>query len=221
MYASYVPNVSYFWNGPNAFTSSEQNPVISNANQSNSGTYTVFTSQNGCVSEVNSVEVNVGLLPEFSLNQECLEKEYVVSAIFTENSNNIYSWTGPSFFTSNQNPIIITKGETGIYTLMVTNSNGCSLSKSIDVIRTICEIPNVITPNNDGSNDSLDLTGFNVKKIEIYNRWGRLVYDKENYNNEWFGQNNNNETLPDSTYYYLIEIDNESIKTGWIFISKD
>lgn len=220
LYASYVPNVSYFWNGPNAFTSSEQNPVISNVNQSNSGTYTVFTSQNGCVSEASSVEVNVGLLPEFSLNQECLEKEYVVSAIFTENSNNIYSWTGPSFFTSNQNPIIITKGETGIYTLMVTNSNGCSLTKSIDVIRTICEIPNVITPNNDGSNDSLDLTGFNVKKIEIYNRWGRLVYDKENYNNEWYGQNNNNETLPDSTYYYLIEIDNESIKTGWIFISK-
>ena len=132
-----------------------------------------------------------------------------------------FSWFGPNNFSSTENQVTITRSETGIYGLTITDLNGCSTTKEIDVIRTICEIPNVITPNNDGSNDSFDLTGFGVKKIEIYNRWGRLVYDKENYNNEWHGQNNNGDSLPDSTYYYLIQMENEtSTKVGWVYVTK-
>ena len=153
------------------------------------------------------------------MTQECLNKEYVLTAIINPEVNVTFNWTGPNGYSNNQNPITITRAETGSYSLTITNQNGCFASKAIDVLRTFCEIPNVITPNNDGSNEELDLSGFDVKKLEIYNRWGRLVFDQTNYTNEWRGQSNKGERLPDGTYFYLITYDNLETINGWIFLS--
>ena len=101
-------------------------------------------------------------------------------------------------------------------TVYVKDAYNCN---PIEVEITIPNLINVITPNNDGANDSLDLNGFDVKKIEIYNRWGRLVFDKNNYTNEWYGQNNNGEKLPDGTYFYLITHSNLETINGWIFVN--
>lgn len=226
LYATSISNGTYNWVGPNGFSSSEQNPTIENISTANNGIYTVNVVLNNCPSEASSIEIFVNELPEFELFQNCINSEYVLSYEIQNNDAAVetdydFSWFGPNNFSSIESQVIITRSETGIYGLTITDLNGCSATKEIDVIRTICEIPNVITPNNDGSNDSFDLTGFGVKKIEIYNRWGRLVYDKENYSNEWHGQNNNGESLPDSTYYYLIQLENEaSTKVGWIYVTK-
>ena len=226
LYATSISNGTYNWVGPNGFSSSEQNPVIENISSTNNGIYSVSVVLNECPSEASSIEIFVNELPEFELFQNCINSEYVLSYEIQNNDAAVetdydFSWFGPNNFSSIESQVTITRSETGIYGLTITDLNGCSATKEIDVIRTICEIPNVITPNNDGSNDSFDLTGFGVKKIEIYNRWGRLVYDKENYSNEWHGQNNNGESLPDSTYYYLIQMENEaSTKVGWIYVTK-
>jgi gliding motility-associated-like protein len=226
LFATTIPNVTYNWVGPNGFSSSEQNPVIENISSANNGVYTVNVMLNECPSETASIEIFVNELPEFELFQNCINSEYVLSYEIQNNdaaveSDYDFSWFGPNNFSSNESQVIITRSETGIYGVTITDMNGCSATKEINVVRTICDIPNVITPNNDGSNDSFDLTGFGVKKIEIYNRWGRLVYDKENYSNEWYGQNNKGESLPDSTYYYLLQMEDESAtKVGWIFVTK-
>lgn len=220
LYASTVANANYFWNGPNGFSSSLQNPTLTNVSSLNDGFYSVYVTQNNCQSETDEVEVLINPLPDFMLKQECLDKDYVVSAILDENNTNgMFSWIGPNAYTSSQNPITITRAAIGIYSLTVTNSSGCSTTKDIDVIRTFCEIPNVITPNNDNSNDELNLIGFDVSKIEIYNRWGRLVFEKNNYSNEWHGQNQKGEKLPDGTYFYLISLGTNELKNGWIFVS--
>jgi gliding motility-associated-like protein len=226
LYSTTISNGTYNWVGPNGFSSSEQNPVIENISNVNNGIYSVNVVLNDCPSEAASIEIFVNKLPEFELFQNCINSEYVLSYEIQNNDAAVetdydFSWFGPNNFSSIESQVTITRSETGIYGLTITDLNGCSATEEIDVIRTICEIPNVITPNNDGSNDSFDLTGFGVKKIEIYNRWGRLVYDKEDYNNEWHGQNNNGESLPDSTYYYLIQMENEtSTKVGWIYVTK-
>lgn len=226
LYSTTISNGTYNWVGPNGFSSSEQNPVIENISNVNNGIYTVNVVLNECPSETASIEIFVNKLPEFELFQNCINSEYVLSYEIQNNDAAVetdydFSWFGSNNFSSTENQVTITRGETGIYNLTITDLIGCSATKDINVVRTICEIPNVITPNNDGSNDSLDLTGFGVKKIEIYNRWGRLVYDKVNYSNEWHGQNNNGESLPDSTYYYLIQMENEtSTKVGWIYVTK-
>jgi len=62
------------------------------------------------------------------------------------------------------------------------------------------EIPNGITPNGDGYNDQWILSGCEQCKVWIYNRWGNLVYESDNYDNNWDGDD-----YPSGAYYYIIE----------------
>jgi gliding motility-associated-like protein len=223
LFATTVPNGSYHWTGPNGFISALQNPTLTSASANENGTYTVNATQNGCQSGDSSVVVLVNPLPIFALSQDCVGKDVQVwftrlnETSFDETSST-YSWTGPNNFVANQNPITITGGALGIYSLQITNQYGCETTNTIDVQRNICFIPNVITPNNDDYNESLNLTGFDVTKLEIFNRWGTKVYEKSNYLDEWHGQNMSGGQLPDSTYYYVIQMGVNETKTGWIYL---
>ena len=84
-----------------------------------------------------------------------------------------------------------------------------------------CFFPEGISPNNDGLNDKLDLSSCDVVKLEIFNRNGTLVYSKENYSDEWFGQTNKGDNLPVGTYFYTVIYDGGSKKrSAWIYISR-
>ncbi len=69
------------------------------------------------------------------------------------------------------------------------------------------DMPTGITPNGDGINDYFVVRGLDVEsnKLTIYNRWGVLVYEKTNYNNEWDGKTTNGQKLPDGTYYVIFK----------------
>jgi hypothetical protein len=41
--------------------------------------------------------------------------------------------------------------------------------------------------------------------FKVFNRWGNLVYEVKNYANQWYGQNDDNETLSDGTYFVIFE----------------
>jgi len=70
-------------------------------------------------------------------------------------------------------------------------------------------------------NDNFDLTGLNVKQLSIYNRYGTKVYSRSNYTNQWSGQSDNDNELPDGTYYYVIERDGVATKTGWVYVNRE
>ena len=84
-----------------------------------------------------------------------------------------------------------------------------------------CMIPKGISPNGDGKNDIFDLEGFDVKSLTIFNRYGMKVYHKKNYVKEWNGLTDKGKTLPDATYYYLIEFENGEKKTGWVYVIRE
>lgn len=217
LFASDIPNAIYNWTGPNGFVSNDQNPVINSISSAVNGTYTVSVSVNGCSSGISSVEVFVNNLPEFELESYCQNSNYKVIAS-PEDTTSTYNWTGPDNFSSTENPIVITNLNSGSYQVMVTNADGCSLTKSIEVPSTLCEIQNFISPNNDEFNNSFNLAGFDVEKFEVYNRWGRLVYHQNDYTNQWHGQNNEGGILPDSTYYYIIYLKSGITKHGWVYV---
>jgi gliding motility-associated-like protein len=223
LYATSIPFGSYLWTGPNGFSSSEQNPVLNNISDLMNGTYTVKGFTNDCNSELSSVDVIVNPLPEFTIKGGCVGNQYIVTAFPANNSYDpivaSYSWAGPEGFSSLENPVQISNLPIGLYEVEVVNSFGCAVQNSIQISGTHCLIPNVITPNNDTFNEELNLSGLLIDKLEVYNRWGTLVYHQNDYTNQWHGQNMRNEQLPDSTYYYIIYFQSGEEKQGWIFVS--
>ena len=48
---------------------------------------------------------------------------------------------------------------------------------------------------------------FPDNELIVFNRWGDIVYQSKPYNNDWQGQNNDGDPLPDGTYYYVLRLD--------------
>ncbi|GAA4369502.1 hypothetical protein GCM10023185_43180 [Hymenobacter saemangeumensis] len=77
---------------------------------------------------------------------------------------------------------------------------------------------NVITPNNDGKNDVLEIDNIKLypgNSLTIFNRWGREVYSTSNYQNNWGGEGQSA-----GVYYYLLKLPNGSSTKGWFEIIK-
>ena len=107
------------------------------------------------------------------------------------------------------------------FSVTVTNAEGCYKTEPITLARIFCGIQKGISVNNDGDNEFFDLTLLNVKHLSIFNRYGMKVYSKGGYTNEWKGQSDKGDELPDGTYYYIIDFnDNLPAKTGWIYINR-
>ncbi|WP_425636428.1 DUF7507 domain-containing protein [Algoriphagus yeomjeoni] len=84
-------------------------------------------------------------------------------------------------------------------------------------------IPNVITPNGDGDNDTFEIEGINIfvsTEITIFNRYGDHVLEQENYRNDW---NAPGQTA--GTYFYVLTgVDSSGQRhefKGWIQVIKD
>jgi gliding motility-associated-like protein len=99
-------------------------------------------------------------------------------------------------------------------------SDGCTGSAMFSADNIRCVIQKGISVNNDDLNDTFDLTGFDVKKLTIFNRLGMKVYSRNNYVDEWGGKSDDGDELPDGTYYYVIEQRSGTVKTGWIYINR-
>jgi len=113
--------------------------------------------------------------------------------------------------------------------LVIVSPNGCIDSVShIIVIQqpTTFEIPNVFTPNYDGSNDvfSVKSTGLESLNGQIYNRWGHLIYEWDGINGGWDGRTIAGSESPAGTYYYIISIkgiDNKTYEeTGFVVLER-
>lgn len=65
-------------------------------------------------------------------------------------------------------------------------------------------IPNVITPNQDGSNDAWVIGGLyrTQHRVTVFNRWGQVIFESTNYNNNWRAQG-----VSDGTYFYEVITD--------------
>jgi gliding motility-associated-like protein len=112
--------------------------------------------------------------------------------------------------------------------LEVANSsdpfNPCS-PKPCDIL-----IPEAFTPDGDGINDEFVIEGIELypnNTIAIFNRWGVLVYEASNYENNWDGSTQSNFTLggddlPTATYYYVFDTKDENVGvfTGYIYLQR-
>ena len=233
-----VPGVSgtynYTWTVPTDVTNPGNVPSFTSTI---AGTYSVVITNpiTGCTSLIDSG--NISFVPsfDFTLLGECLDNNYILEVIPSGNSFDLntsnFNWTlngmtvgsnatfnASSYF---QDPAVTTQLPV-TFSVNITTADGCQQSHSILVDRIYCDIQNGISPNNDTLNDFFDLRLMNVQQLEIFNRYGTKVYSKMDYTNEWIGQSNAGNDLPDGTYYYVIDFkNNQASKTGWIYINRD
>lgn len=134
--------ITYSWTGPNAFTSSVQNPTNATA----SGNYTLIVSENGCQSSPVSTTVVINPLPTAQASYAapfCTGTTLQLNGSTTSTGTVAYSWSGPNGYTSTlQNPTDGT--DAGVYTLVVMESGCTSAPSSVNVIS---EIPSVTVSN--------------------------------------------------------------------------
>ena len=87
-----------------------------------------------------------------------------------------------------------------------------------------CVAPDIITPNNDGLNDSFIvpcLSNYEGSNLCVYNRWGDEIFHSEDYKNDWEGTYKGDD-LPVGTYFYVLKVNDgsDSIMKGYIFIQR-
>ncbi len=123
-----------------------------------------------------------------------------------------FSWsTG-----ANSTSTTVSGMDDGSYT--VTVADDCNMSM-VDVVTVnagcMILIPNVFTPNADGSNDAFVVRGIRGTQntVRIWNRWGNIVFEANNYRNTWRAPD-----VPDGTYFYEIIIEQEEPFTGHLTI---
>ena len=94
------------------------------------------------------------------------------------------------------------------------------------------EISKAVTPNGDQHNEyfeikGLDPTGGCSVDVQMFNRWGAMIYEQKNYQNDWNGFSHSNsagshDKVPTGTYYYIINlnVDGENVDsfTGYIYV---
>ncbi|HFA51849.1 MAG TPA: T9SS type B sorting domain-containing protein [Bacteroidetes bacterium] len=111
----------------------------------------------------------------------------------------------------------------------ICDTTSISIEVEADAADGCDEVPNGITPNNDGVNDELVFDvllnngeEFPNNEIIIFNRWGDIVYQARPYLNDWRGTNESGKELPPATYYYILRLDvaNGEIIRGDVTILK-
>ncbi|AWH83880.1 hypothetical protein HYN59_01550 [Flavobacterium album] len=185
------------------------------------GLYKVEVGSNGCVSSREiTVTQNTNAFA-VALEAGCRDTEYVIAITnLSEMPGASFLWTGPGGYSHTGEEAVITDGASGEYFVEVTNAEGCSQNASIVVDNTSCFIPRGISPNGDGLNDSFDLSNLDIKHIEIFNRYGLQVYEKDGYISEWHGQSHRGH-LPTGVYYYVLTLSAGKQVTGWVYLQRE
>jgi gliding motility-associated-like protein len=135
----------------------------------------------------------------------------------------LFDWSPKSEMLSNPffSSIRVSPRDTTEYIVTAKNGYGCIKVDTINVNvygRNVLLVPNAFTPNKDGVNELFRIVKrLNIKelrKFEIYNRWGQKVYSTTNINAGWDGSFNGQQS-PGDVYIWHIEamsFDNELIK---------
>ncbi|MDX9946218.1 MAG: gliding motility-associated C-terminal domain-containing protein [Bacteroidales bacterium] len=107
------------------------------------------------------------------------------------------------------------------YKWTITNGVCLMSADTVNIIVRDLIIPTLITPNKDGKNEYFTIRGAETlgkTELVIFNKWGSRVYINSNYDNQWDGTDDNENPLPDDTYFYVLRPEKRKPVKGYIVV---
>jgi len=187
-------STSWLWtfNGGTPNSSTNQNPP--NICFNTSGNYNVeqiVTNSNGSDTATSTVVVNAS--PSIYGGTDVIIELGQSTTLNATGTNGDYTWSPPTWLDCIYctNPVS-TPEETITYTVIVSDSNGCTASDEVTVFvdfENVIFVPNIFSPNGDAYNDVLYVRGKGVASLQffIYDRWGEKVFETSSLDDGWDG----------------------------------
>jgi gliding motility-associated-like protein len=181
------------------------------------GQYAVdYIGETGCRSAISNsltiTEYPMPKQPEIVPSQANLYAglDYKLLVKFPEEGEQ-YGWYKNTLYANVEAPAFpianLSSVDTGSYMVKAVNPQGCDLWSEPYVLKLAKAelfVPNIFTPNGDGVNDYFQILGlddFTENKLEVLNKYGKIIFSQKNYHNTWSG-----EGLPSDVYYYTLEL---------------
>ncbi len=221
-----TPPYTFMWS--NGATTQHLEDVVA-------GIYTLeITDDNGCVFTIQEeIKEPPALFVMDIMVEDVFCKEDSLGSIYYSITGGVppyeYLWNnGHTTRTLNNMP-------GGIYEVTITDANNCVHTHEFEIGYQYedCEIrvPEGISMNQSGFNDIWIINGlqrYPNNKVQVFNRWGTLVYEASPYQNDWDGTPNKGRILTESdgklpagTYYWIIRLDpNLEPLSGFIYLGR-
>lgn len=194
--------ISYTWEGPSGFTSGNQLLILSSVRPTLTGLFTVRGNSGACAGAADSVRLRVLPAPQPNLGPDT---SLCPGESFTKKLDDFlnYRWQDGSDDAS------YTFDKGGIYHVTVGDALGCRGTDTLVVSErcpVILYIPNAFSPNGDQINDTFDILLENATQytLEIYDRWGGLLFSTSDLNVSWDGNTGNGNRAPEGVYLYKL-----------------
>jgi gliding motility-associated-like protein len=210
----------YIWNfGDGSPVSNEKNPSHTYDAPGSYNVTLTAVNEGGCDASINTITVNVTnpAVAEFTTDPgfpvEMSLPNTGVSFIDQSKDAVTYSWDfGDGSASSEMNPdhTFTTPGEYMV-TLTVSNGAGCMsdvIHGPFVIFTPELFIPNVFSPNDDDINDRflIGYTGSQPFNVQVYDRWGVMLYEGNNKTIGWDGNDQNGAAVVEGVYFYRVKV---------------
>lgn len=188
------------------------------------------TEHDGTDEVVKTLRITVNPNPVFTINSEKgnkLSKGNSSQLTITGSDIASIQWSPSAGLNDpqNLNPVARPLSNTD-YSVTATSAAGCTATGSISITveddLSVIAPKAIITPNGDGVNDRFvieNIDAYPNNRLQVFDRSGKLVYEKQNYTNNWDGKIQNR-ALVNDTYFYVLTVNGKVIKKGSVTIIK-
>jgi gliding motility-associated-like protein len=190
---------NYLWNGQ---------PGGSSMMVYTGGTYEVEVS-NACGNETDGITVTEQAVPQVDLGADQVLQPGEMIQLDGGPDHDQYTWQDGAPGQYYEVSSATVEEGVGVYWVEVWDGP-CKNSDTIQVEVFRVKVPNVITPNGDGANDTFrpmegSWSGITRHHMEIYNRWGEKVWESDDFESGWDGKLNGS-LVAEGTYFWLLDV---------------
>jgi len=220
----------YLWMDPNHDSTKSQSITVTQP-----GIYWVEVLDGMRCKRRDSSDLQVHQLPIVNIGHDTILCNGSPITLDAGNPGSTYLWSqwmmndSATIHETTQQLVVAEGGK--VISVKVTDQFGCSASDTVKIFgcnsnMILGFVPNTFTPNGDGDHDTwyianLELLPFinDITRVEVYDRWGLMVYQSaKGHANNWDGTNNNHQPLLMDSYYYIFFIDGQKPVYGNITI---